>query len=202
MIGEIGLHLSNDGCVMRSLFVQPEHSWITGCTGTVHGKLHPVLNRGIFCLAGTPDVPLLHGILEKNFSGGVGHADDSMTWDLEGLVVGAIFFSGLSHEADIGNGAHGLWIKGSMHFAEIDDCLVDTRVGTIGNNGKRILGLSGGIPHLPPGPDHGGHRGIHDDIAWHMKVGDPLFGVDHREGGTTLKSLLDIGLDGGFLIGG
>ena len=34
---------------------------------------------------------------------------------------------------------------------------------------------------LPPSADHRGHRGVDDDVARHVQVGDALVGVDHRE---------------------
>ena len=39
----------------------------------------------------------------------------------EGLVVRAVFLGGLGHEADVGDGAHGLGIEGAVGAAEVDD---------------------------------------------------------------------------------
>ena len=38
-------------------------------------------------------------------------------------------------------------------------------------------------PHVPGGADHRRHRGVDDDVAGDVQVGDALVGVDHRQGG-------------------
>ena len=52
-----------------------------------------------------------------------------------------------------------------------------------------------GAPHVARGADHGGHRGVDDDVARHVEVGDALVGVDHRQPGTVGQALLDGGAD-------
>ena len=36
-------------------------------------------------------------------------------------------------------------------------------------------------PHVAADADHRRHRGVHDDVAGHVQVGDPLVGVHHRQ---------------------
>jgi hypothetical protein len=69
--------------------------------------------------------------------------------DLEGLVVRAVFLGGLGHEADVGDGAHGLRVEGAVFFAEVDRGLVDAGVAAVGNDAEGVLLLAGGVPHLP-----------------------------------------------------
>ena len=116
--------------------------------------------------------------------------------------MGAVFLGGLGHEADVGDGAHGLRIERAVLAAEVDDGLIDAGVGGIRDDGEGVLEFPGGIPHLPGGADHGGHRGIDDHVGRDVKVGDALVGVDHGERGAVFVSLGNVRLDLRFLVGG
>ena len=114
----------------------------------------------------------------------------------------AVFFGRLSHQADVWHGAHRLGIEGAVLFAEVDGRLIDAGITAVGDDGECVLQLALGIPHLAGRADHRRHRRIDDHIARHVKVGDALVGVDHREGRAVGVGRLDVGLDRGFLVGG
>ena len=51
-------------------------------------------------------------------------------------------------------------------------------------------------PHMwPRGADHGRHRGVDDDVAGHVQVGDAAVGVDHGQLRAVGQPLLDRRLD-------
>ena len=104
--------------------------------------------------------------------------------DLERLVVTAVLLSGLSHQADVGHRAHGRRIEGAVGPAVVDDDLIDAGVARIRQHGQGVGLAPVRTPHVPRGPDHRRHRGIHDDVARDVEVGDALVGVDHRQGRT------------------
>ena len=60
------------------------------------------------------------------------------------------------------------------------------------------MGLTLRAPHFAAFADHGRHRGIHDDIARDMEVGDAFVRVHHREGGACGESGLEIRFNGRF----
>ena len=55
--------------------------------------------------------------------------------------------------------------------------------------------LAVGAPHVARGADHRRHRGVDDDVARHVQVGDALVGVDHRQARAVGQALGDGGLD-------
>jgi hypothetical protein len=141
-------------------------------------------------------------VLKEHVALGVGDADDAVGGGFEGLVVAAVFFGGLGHEADVGHAAHGLRIEGAVLFAEVDRGLVDAGVAAVGDDGERVLLLAGGVPHLAAAADHGGHGGIDDDVAGHVQIGDAFVAVHHGQGGAAGVGGLDVGLDLGLFVGG
>src|SRR5690606_24700405 len=55
------------------------------------------------------------------------------------------------------------------------------------------------VPHLSAVADHGGHRGVDDDVAGNVEVGDSAVGVHHGHAGAALVHRADVLLDGGAL---
>ena len=129
----------------------------------------------------------------------------STTWtvpglgDLEGLVVAAVLLGLLRHQADVGDRAHRRGVVGAVLAAVVDDGLVDAGVGAVGDDGEGVGLLAVRAPHVAGGADHGRHRGVDDDVARDVQVGDALVGVDHREPRAVGEALLDRGLDLGSL---
>src|SRR5882724_7374022 len=66
VLREASLHFRDDLRVVRTLFIEPENRRRGAEPGAVYGELHPVLDRGIFRLAGTPDVSGLHFVLQEH----------------------------------------------------------------------------------------------------------------------------------------
>ena len=104
--------------------------------------------------------------------------------DLKCFVVRAVFLGLLSHEANVGNGAHRGRIERAVGFAVVDDGCVHAGVGRVRNDGLAVLAFAFWIPHLSAVTDHCGHRSVDDDVAGHVQVGDALVGIDHCEFGT------------------
>ena len=134
--------------------------------------------------------------------GDLDDADGALAGGLEGLVVRAVFLGGLGHEADVGDGAHGLRVEGAVFFAKVDRGGVDAGVAAVGDDAEGILAFAGGVPHLTGGADHRRHGGVDDDVRGDVEVGDALVGVDHGDGGARGEDGRDVGFDGRFLVGG
>ena len=81
-------------------------------------------------------------------------------------------------------------------------CLIDAGVAAVGDQRLGVVQLAIGPPHLTRGADRGRHRGIDDDVARHVQVGDAAIGVDHGEWRPALIAGLDVGFDCRALIVG
>ena len=109
--------------------------------------------------------------------------------------MGAVLLGRLGHQADVGHRAHRGRVEGAVGAAVVDDGLVDPGVRRVGDHREGVGLLAVGAPHVTRGADHRRHRGVDDDVAGHVQVGDALVGVDHRQGGAVGESRLDGGLD-------
>ena len=116
--------------------------------------------------------------------------------------MGAVFFGGLGHEADVGDAAHGLGVERALLAAEVDHRLVNASVAAVGDEGEGVLLFAFLVPHLAGGADHRRHGGVHDDVGGDVEVGDAFVGVDVGECGAGGVGGGEVGLDGGFLGGG
>ena len=115
--------------------------------------------------------------------------------DLEGLVVAAVLLGLLGHQPDVGHRAHRGRVEGAVGAAVVDDGLVDTGVRAVGDDGEGVVLLAVRAPHVAGRADHRRHRGVDDDVARHVQVGDALVGVDHRQARAVGEALGDRGLD-------
>ena len=79
--------------------------------------------------------------------------------------------------------------------AVVDRLVVDARVAAVGDDGLGVGGLAVGPPHLPAVADHRRHRGVDDDVAGHVQVGDAAVAVDHRQRRPLGVQVLQPGLD-------
>ncbi len=113
----------------------------------------------------------------------------------------AVLFGFLRHQANVRHAAHGGRVEGAVLLAVFDGGLVDTGVATVRDHGLGVLQFTGGVPHLARVTDHGRHRGVDDDVARHVQVGDAFVGVDHGQGRALGVQGLDVGFDLGLLLG-
>ena len=107
----------------------------------------------------------------------------------------------MGHQADVGDGTHGLWIKGPVFLTKVNGLREHPGIGAVGYYGLGVLLLAVGIPHLPGGPDHGRHGGIDDDVRGDVQVGDAVVGVDHRDVRSVGIAIAYVRLDGHLLLG-
>src|SRR5471032_1656199 len=192
--------LDHDGVVAASR-VEPEHGRDVAGACAVDGQFDPVLDRRVFGLAHTPDVTGFDFLFHQQVALGVGYPYYAVGADLEGLVVGAVFFGFLSHQADVRHAAHGGWIEGAVFLAVFDSSLIDAGVAAIRDHGLGVLQNAFGVPHLTGITDHRRHRGVDDDVARYVQVGDAFVRVDHGQGRTSGVHGLDVGFDLRLLIG-
>lgn len=199
---QVELNFGNELGVVGAGFIEPEDGGRAGEAGAVDGEFNPVADREVLGLAGAPDVALLDGVFEEGLTVGVDDADGAGGGRFEGLVVGAVFFGGLGHEADVGNGADGGGVERAVGFDEVDGGLVNAGVAAVGNEGEGVAGVAFGVVDFATGAEERGDGGVDDDVGGDVEVGDAFVGVDVGEGGAGGEGGLDVGLDGGFLVGG
>ena len=180
---EVGFDFFEQFAVVGALCVQPENGGRLRQTRAVHGELHPVFDRCVFGLAGTPDVASVHVVRGEYVAFVVNDLHCACGGDFKGFVVRAVFFGFLRHEADVGHGAHGRGVECAVFAAKIDDGLIDAGVAAVGDDGFAVLQFAVFVPHLPGASDHRGHGGIDDDVARHVQVGDAFVAVHHGECG-------------------
>ena len=82
---------------MGAICIEPEDRGPVRCRGTSHGELDPIADREILDLAGAPDIACIDFVLNENLSCGIDNANDPFGFDLESLVVGAVFLGLLGH---------------------------------------------------------------------------------------------------------
>ncbi len=115
--------------------------------------------------------------------------------------MGAVLFGLLRHQADVRYAAHGGWVEGAVSLAVFDGGLVDAGVAAVRDDRLGVLQFTGGVPHFARVADHGRHRCVDDNVAWHVQVGDAFVGVDHGQRRTLGVQGLDVGFDLGLLVG-
>lgn len=202
VVFEVGFDFGDELGVVSAGFVEPEDGGSAAGAGAFDGEFYPVLDGGVFGLAGAPDVASFDVVGKEDVAVGVDDFDFAVCGDFEGFVVGAVFFGGLGHEADVGDGAHGFGIEGTVGFAEVDGGLVDPGIGGVGDDGEGVAGFALGVPDFAAGADHGGHGGVDDDVGGDVEIGDAFVGVDHAERRAVGVGELDVGLDFGFFVRG
>merc|ERR1719232_1478899 len=195
VITEVLLDQGDQVGVMSPVGIEPEHSLGTSGLSAGDSELDPVLDGNVLDLAHPPDVSSLHCVLENLVTSAVSNGDCALGGNLEGLVVAAILLSLLGHQADVGNVTSGGVVKLSLLLAVLNDGVVDTGVGPVGDDTLDLLELVVLVPHLSSITDDVGHGGVDDDIAGNVEVGDSGVGVDHGEAGPGLVLLHDVGLD-------
>ncbi len=74
-------------------------------------------------------------------------------------------------------------------------------VAAVRNHGLHVVQLAVGAPHLARRADGRRHRRVDDHVARHVQVGDALARIHHRQRRARRVDGLQVGLDGGLLIG-
>ncbi len=167
---------------MWTLGVEPEHHRHARKPGAGDGQLHPVPDGGVLDDRHPPDVTLFDVLGQQHLAGvDVDDVGDAFLGNLERLVVGAVLFGLLSHQADVGHGAHGRRVELAVGLTEVDDLLVDPGEGGLRVDGLGVLGPAIGAVHLAAQPDHRGHRGVHDHVAGRVEVRDAAGGIHHGQ---------------------
>src|SRR5690606_28089099 len=91
-----------------------------GGAGPGNGQFDPVADGGVLGLTAAPDVAGGNVMLQEHGAGAIDDAHPALGGDFKGLVVRPVFFGLLSHQADVGDGAHGGRIKGTVLLAVLD----------------------------------------------------------------------------------
>mmetsp|Transcript_53220 Transcript_53220/g.116826 ORF Transcript_53220/g.116826 Transcript_53220/m.116826 type:complete len:415 (+) Transcript_53220:887-2131(+) len=203
---QVQLAFGLDVAVMGTGVVEPENRRPACRSRTRNSQLHPVLDGNILGLAGPPDVTSLHLVLEKDGPIGLHHLHGSVSRGLKRLVVGPVLFRLLCHQPNVGHGTHGSRVECTVDLAKFDCLLENPRVAPIRNQGLGIaeVGIPGtrlGIrtPHTTSQAihttNHAGHRGVHNDVAGHVEVGNAAVGINHGELGPGSVHCIDVGHD-------
>src|SRR5471030_524915 len=195
VILQVSLNFFDHNAVVGAHWVQPENRWSGACASTVDGQFDPILDRRVFGLAHAEDVPGFNRLFQQGATSAVGNPNHDVALDLESLVVRAVLFSFFRHQANVWHAAHGGWIEGAVYLAVFDDRLVDGGVAAIRDHGLGVVQLTVSAPHFAGVTDHCRHRGVDDNVARHVQVGDAFVGVDHGQRRTNGVDRLDVRFD-------
>ncbi len=195
VVFEVPGHLLDELVIVGPVLVEPEHRGRTGDPRAGDRELHPVPDRRVLHLTGTPDIALLHRVLDERLALLVDDAHRAGRRDQEGLVVGAVLLGLLRHQPDVGHGAHGPRVERAVLLTVLDGLVIQGRIAMVRNDGFRVVKFAVRTPYLAGIADHRGDRGVDDHVARHVQVGDPLVGVHHRQGGPPRVARLDVGFD-------
>ena len=195
VLRQVLLDLGDDLGVVGAGLVEEEDGRGTGRAGAGDGQLDPVLDGDVLDPAHPPDVALLDVVLEDDLTGRGGHGDGASRGDLEGRRVRAVLLRLLRHEADVGHGADRRGVEGAIALVLLEDGGVHRAVGAVGDHREGLLLGTLGVPHLAGVADDDRHRGVDDDVAGDVEVGDALVRVDHRQRGALLREGVDVGAD-------
>src|SRR5690625_2883192 len=176
---------------MGPVLIEPEHSGRVSGPRAGNCQLYPVANRDVLGLAGAPDISGGNLVGDEDVAGLVDNLDFSIRFDLEGLVMAAVLFGGLRHQAHIGHGPDRGRVQCTVLARIIDRGLVDTGVRAVGNYGERVGRGTVRAPHLAAAAYHGGHGRVDNHVGGHVQVGDPTVGIDHGHGGTLSQCLFE-----------
>jgi hypothetical protein len=132
--------------------------------------------------------PAFDRVFHQHVAGVVADAHGAVGGDLEGLVVRAVLLGLLRHQADVGHAAHRRRIERAVRAAVVDHGLVDAGIAAVRDHRLGVLQLAVGVPHAAAVADHRRHRGVDDDVAGHVQVGDALCRIDHRQAGTPWRT--------------
>ena len=113
-------------------------------TPAVRRSANMLLELGAFVLFVTPcvDIGLMSNLVLAD------NAYLPFARYLKRLIVRAVFFGFLRHEANVGHCSHSRGIKGTVLFAEINGLSIHARIATVRNDEVRILLLAALVPHL------------------------------------------------------
>ena len=192
---QIGLHLGDDLRVVRAALVEPEHGRRTRRASARDCKLHPVADGNVFGLGGAPNVALGDSVRDQHLAGGVDDLDAAGGRNLERLVVAAILFGGLSHQAHIWHGSDGGRVERAVCDDVFDGGLVDTGIRRVRDDRDRVVFVAVNTPELATIADQRRHRGINDDIGWHVQVADAAVTVDVAEAWAAGQGCGEFGAD-------
>ena len=148
MVLQVLVDLDDQVRVVRTGFIQPKNSG--SCRGACAGdcKLDPVTDRDVLDLAGTPNVSGRDLVLDQNGAASVDYLDCPSLVELKGLVMAAVFLSGLGHESHVRDGAHGGRVEGTVCAAVVNSCLVDAGVAAVREHGEGVVFLPISSPHV------------------------------------------------------
>src|SRR5690554_1440580 len=194
VIFQVRVYLLDQLGIMRAFVVKPEHGWHAGGAGTANGQLDPVADWQVFGLASAPDITFFYIVLSQHGAVFSDNTHNAVFLDFKGLVVGAVFFCLLRHQAYVRHGSHGGGIKSTVGFAEVDHFLINRGVGGLRHHRLGVLELAIAGPHLAGVTNHRGHGGINNHVARYVQVGHAFYGIHHGD----FRAVL-VGLVQGFL---
>src|SRR5262249_7940925 len=127
---------------MRACLIEPENCRHSRGAGPCHGKLRPILNGRVLRLAHAPDVAAFDVMFEQDGFRAIQYAHSPSIENFERLVMRTIFLGRPRHEPNIGHGAHGARIEGSVLFAEGNGLAINSGIAAVGDYSLRILELT------------------------------------------------------------
>ena len=176
------MDLGNQHRIMGSVLIQPKHDRPARCARPRNRQFHPILNRRMFYPTHPPNVTRFNRMTEQDLTGSIDDLNLTGARRLKGRVMRAIFLSFLGHQADIGNRAHGCWVKSPVSLTIFNRFIVNPGITTIRNHGHHIVKLTIRRPHFARLSYGCRHRGIDNNIARDMQVGNASIRIHHGLG--------------------
>ena len=157
MFRQVGFDLLLDFAVVSAFRIEPEDSRSVRKTSARYSELHPVTHRSVLGLAHAEDITSSDFLLQEDFDLAVHSANDAFALCDKRLVVAAIFFGTLSHEAHVRHGTHRLRVECAVLLAEFNRFIINTRVAAVRDAGDNFLQLAFLVPHATRIADHCRH---------------------------------------------
>ena len=131
----------------------------------------------------------------QHLAGSVEHLHRTGRLDLERLVVAAVLFGRLRHEADVGHRSDRGGVEWAVGVHVVDDRLEHPGVRRVGDDRERVVLATVDAPQLAAVADERGHRCVHDHVGGDVQVRQALVGVRVREAGAALVRRGESGRD-------
>lgn len=165
MVRQVLLHKADNVPVMGTGVIQPEYRGAASGTSSGNGKSNPVSDRQVLNLAHPPYVISLHFVLHVYLSTVlIHHSDCASSFHFKSFIVRSILLGFLSHQPNVGYISHSRDVELAILSAVVNDGLVNTSVGPVGNAAFSVLKLVVLVPHLASISHNAGHAGVDDDV--------------------------------------
>ena len=164
--------------VVCAVCVQPERRSAGGLV-TADAQFDPVSDRRSLNGGRTPDVAGFNAVFGQNIAVVQNDADGACAWHFKGGWVAAVFFGFLSHQTTVRHSPAGGHVQLAGFFEVVDGFVINGRIAVVRDAAFGVSRFAIWAPADAASLDHSRHRGVDDDVRWHVQVGDAFVAIDH-----------------------